>query len=53
MKVFQKEIQLKPFSRGFHLITETVLEAIPELTQINIGQLQVFIKHTSTSLTIN
>ena len=53
MKVFQKEIKLKPFSRGFHLITETILEAIPELHQINIGQLQVFVKHTSASLTIN
>lgn len=53
MKFFQKEIQLKPFKRGFHLITDSVLEAIPEITQINIGQLQVFIKHTSASLTIN
>lgn len=53
MKIFQKEIKLKPYSRGFHLITERVLDAIPEISQINIGQLQVFIKHTSASLTIN
>ncbi|MCF7561737.1 secondary thiamine-phosphate synthase enzyme YjbQ [Sabulilitoribacter multivorans] len=53
MKFFQKEIQLKPFKRGFHLITDSILVAIPEMTQINIGQLQVFIKHTSASLTIN
>ena len=53
MKFFQNEIKLKPFSRGFHLITDIVLKAIPEINQINIGQLQVFIKHTSASLTIN
>ncbi|AXP79141.1 hypothetical protein CJ739_40 [Mariniflexile rhizosphaerae] len=53
MKSFQKQIKLKSYSRGFHLITDTVLEALPEISQINIGQLQVFIKHTSASLTIN
>ena len=53
MKFFQKEIKLKPYKRGFHLITDIVLENIPEITQISIGQLQVFIKHTSASLTIN
>ncbi|MFI0427846.1 secondary thiamine-phosphate synthase enzyme YjbQ [Mariniflexile sp. HMF6888] len=53
MKSFQKQIKLKSYSRGFHLITDTVLDAVPEISQINIGQLQVFIKHTSASLTIN
>ena len=53
MKFFQKEIKLQSYSRGFHLITEGVFEAIPELSEIKIGQLQVFIKHTSASLTIN
>ena len=53
MKIFQNEIKLKPYPRGFHLITQTVLDAIPEIAQISIGQLQVFIKHTSASLTIN
>jgi len=53
MKFFQKEIKLQYYSRGFHLITEDVFEAIPELSEIKIGQLQVFIKHTSASLTIN
>lgn len=53
MQFFQKEIQLQPFSRGFHLITTEVLNAIPEISEINVGQLQVFIKHTSASLTIN
>ncbi|XCF05758.1 secondary thiamine-phosphate synthase enzyme YjbQ [Tamlana crocina] len=53
MKFYQKEIQLQPFSRGFHLITDEILQAIPEITEIKLGQLQVFIKHTSASLTIN
>lgn len=53
MKFYQKEIKLKPYKRGFHLITDKVLNEMPEIKQINIGQLQVFIKHTSASLTIN
>ncbi len=53
MKFFQKEIRLKQYARGFHLITEEVISEIPEIKQIKTGQLQVFIKHTSASLTIN
>ena len=53
MKCFQKEIELPPQKRGFHLITHYILQAIPEIKQINTGMLQVFIKHTSASLTIN
>ncbi|WP_422360724.1 secondary thiamine-phosphate synthase enzyme YjbQ [Reichenbachiella sp.] len=53
MPNFQKEISLNPCSRGFHLITNEILDAIPEIGEISIGILQVFIKHTSASLTIN
>jgi len=53
MKFFQKEIKLKPYSRGFHIITEQIESVIPEISDIQIGQLQVFIKHTSASITIN
>jgi secondary thiamine-phosphate synthase enzyme len=53
MNFYQKEFQLKPFSRGFHLITDEIINALPELKNISIGQLQIFIKHTSASLTIN
>lgn len=53
MKSFQKEISLKPYSRGFHLITDQILENCIELNDIKIGWIQVFIKHTSASLTIN
>ena len=53
MKFFQKQLKLKPHPRGFYLITNLILDAIPEIKEISIGQLQVFIKHTSASLTIN
>ncbi|GGX07434.1 secondary thiamine-phosphate synthase enzyme YjbQ [Aquimarina muelleri] len=53
MKFFQKEIQFSPYPRGFHLITKQVVTEITEIKDIKIGQLQVFIKHTSASITIN
>jgi len=49
----QKTIALSPKSRGFHIITNDVLENIPELKDLKTGILQLFIKHTSASLTIN
>ena len=53
MKFFQKEIQLPSYPRGYHLITDLVINASPEINQIQTGQFQAFIKHTSASLTIN
>ena len=49
----QKTISLYPYSRGFHLITDRIVENIPEMSQIKTGLLHLFIKHTSASLTIN
>ena len=49
----QKTFSLKPVKRGFHLITQILLNELPELGQFEIGLLQVFIQHTSASLTIN
>lgn len=49
----QREIHLKPRARGFHLITEELLRELPELRDFKIGMLNVFILHTSASLTIN
>jgi len=49
----QKEFFLKPYPRGFHLITGEILKAMPEIRKIKTGLLHVFIKHTSASLTIN
>ncbi len=51
--VFQKEISLPSFPRGFHIVTNDILSALPEISSISAGMLQVFIKHTSASLTIN
>ena len=53
MKFFQKEISIKPVKRGFHLITNEVVDNFSEIKNISVGQLHVFIKHTSASLTIN
>lgn len=53
MKIFQQAIQLRERKRGFHLITAEVLQALPQLKEINAGMCQVFIQHTSASLTIN
>lgn len=53
MKIYQKEIQLPEFKRGYHLITDIIVNEVPEFKNISIGSLQVFIKHTSASLTIN
>lgn len=53
MEFYQSELRLPPFKRGFHIITEQVISALPEIKGINKGMLQVFIKHTSASLTIN
>ena len=49
----QKEIQLKQKPRGFHIITSEILNCLPELKNIKIGLMHVFIQHTSASLTIN
>ena len=44
---------LPALSRGFHLITSRVVEALPELARMRVGLLHVFLQHTSASLTIN
>lgn len=49
----QKQITLKPYPRGFHLITDDIVAALPELLECSVGILQIFVQHTSASLTIN
>ena len=51
--ILQKEISINAKHRGFHLITHDVISNFPEMNQINQGIFQIFIKHTSASLTIN
>ncbi|HVX94623.1 MAG TPA: secondary thiamine-phosphate synthase enzyme YjbQ [Polyangia bacterium] len=49
----QQEIRLRPRSRGFHLVTQEIVAAVPELARFRVGIAHIFIKHTSASLTIN
>ncbi|MGC4004865.1 MAG: secondary thiamine-phosphate synthase enzyme YjbQ [Pirellulales bacterium] len=49
----QHTFRLPAKSRGFHLVTDDVLRAVPELKRIKVGLLHVFIQHTSASLCIN
>lgn len=53
MKLYQQRIALPPKRRGFHLITAEIARALPQLSEIKAGLCQVFIQHTSASLTIN
>ncbi len=50
---YQTEITLRPRSRGFHIITREIEKQILELSKIKVGLANIFIKHTSASLTIN
>ena len=49
----QREVRLEPRPRGFHLVTDEVVSAVPELERIAVGMAHVFIRHTSASLTLN
>jgi secondary thiamine-phosphate synthase enzyme len=49
----QRQVRLRPRPRGFHLVTDEVLDAVPELGELRVGMLNVFIRHTSASLTLN
>lgn len=49
----QRNLTLEPRTRGFHLITEDVLQAVPEIGQLEVGLLHLFIQHTSAGITIN
>ena len=50
---YQTEITVEPKSRGFHIITHEIENQIPELKKIKVGIANIFLKHTSASLTIN
>jgi secondary thiamine-phosphate synthase enzyme len=49
--IWQKEIQLPAFKRGFHLITNIIEKELADLPEN--GLLHLFIKHTSAGLSIN
>jgi secondary thiamine-phosphate synthase enzyme len=49
----QREISLRPPGRGFHLVTRDVVGELPELGELRVGLLHLFMLHTSASLTLN
>ena len=49
----QREIVLDPRPRGFHLVTRELTAALPELRELRVGLLHLFIQHTSASLSLN
>jgi len=53
MRMFQKEFYISKKSRGFHLITDEVLSNIEEIKVIKAGIANIFLKHTSASLSLN
>ena len=53
MPWFQREITLRPRTRGVHLITNEIVDALPELGELDVGLAHLFLRHTSASLTLN
>lgn len=53
MNIYQQALSLRERRRGFHIITNEIENALPEIGKINTGMCQVFIQHTSASLSIN
>jgi secondary thiamine-phosphate synthase enzyme len=49
----QREISLPAQPRGFHLVTDAVVRALPEMRDLDVGLCHLFIRHTSASLTLN
>ncbi len=47
----QKELTLKPHCRGFHLVSNEIVNQLPDLPER--GLLNLFVKHTSCGLCIN
>ncbi|HVS91684.1 MAG TPA: secondary thiamine-phosphate synthase enzyme YjbQ [Mucilaginibacter sp.] len=53
MKMYQQTVRLRERKRGYHLITDEVVHALPQIGEIKKGICHVFILHTSASLCIN
>lgn len=53
MSWIQERISLSPKPRGFHLVTDEILKALPDLSTLQTGVLHLFIQHTSASLALN
>ena len=53
LEIVQRTISLPQQRRGCHLITKSIVDAIPELRRFKTGSLNIFLQHTSASITIN
>jgi secondary thiamine-phosphate synthase enzyme len=53
MAWFQRQLEFAPHSAGFHLVTSEILAGLPELREVGVGLVHLFLQHTSASLTIN
>lgn len=49
----QQQITLSPRARGFHLISDEIVDALPRLAELKVGLLHLQLLHTSASLTLN
>jgi len=49
----QREIELRARPRGFHLVTDEIVDGLPELGELGVGLAHLFLRHTSASLTLN
>ena len=49
----QHDITLESRPRGFHLITDELERALPELGSMRLGLAHLMLQHTSASLTVN
>ena len=51
--MLQRDLNLEPKPRGFHLVTSEVVAGVPEISRYEVGLLHLLIRHTSASLTLN
>ncbi|KAL4435588.1 hypothetical protein ABPG77_002551 [Micractinium sp. CCAP 211/92] len=49
----QRVVELPTLPRGCHVITRQLLQQLPELAEFEVGLANLFVQHTSASLTIN
>lgn len=50
---YQQTLTLAPKSRGFHLVTDEITDALRRLSDVQVGLLHLLLQHTSASLTLN
>lgn len=53
MEVVQKTLTLPQKPRGCHMVTKNIISALPDIKNFRSGSLNIFLQHTSASITIN